>query len=45
MVKDAGRWEVEVGRWAKEFDGGYYLKLLEKAWEEIGFVFSHRDHI
>ncbi len=42
MVKDAGRWEVEVERMAVEFDSNYYRKLLEKAWEEAGFMFSSR---
>ncbi|MCX6669094.1 MAG: hypothetical protein NTV25_04710 [Methanothrix sp.] len=40
MVKDAGRWEVEPERWASEIDTVYYRKLLEKAWEEVGFVFQ-----
>ena len=40
VVKDAGRWEVEPERTAAEFDAGYYGKLLEKAWEEAGFVFG-----
>ena len=40
VVKDAGRWEVEPERTAAEFDAGYYGKLLEKAWEEVGFVFG-----
>jgi DNA polymerase, archaea type len=39
VVKDAGRWEVEPERTAAGFDAGYYEKLLEKAWEEAGFVF------
>jgi len=42
VVKDAGRWDVEPERWASEFDAGYYGKLLEKAWEEAGFVFLER---
>ena len=42
VVKDAGCWEVEPERWASEFDAGYYRMLLEKAWEEAGFVFSQR---
>ena len=40
VVKDAGRWEVEVEMMAAEFDAGYYGKLLEKAWEEARFVFG-----
>ena len=39
VVKDAKKWEVEPERTASEFDAGYYGKLLEKAWEEVGFVF------
>jgi hypothetical protein len=30
---------VEPERTASEFDAGYYGKLLEKEWEEVGFVF------
>ncbi|MHB8118129.1 MAG: DNA polymerase domain-containing protein [Methanothrix sp.] len=40
VVKDAKKWEVEPERTASEFDIGYYGKLLEKAWEEVGFVFG-----
>ena len=40
VVKDAKKWEVEPERTASEFDAGYYGKLLEKAWEEVGFVFG-----
>ncbi len=40
VIKDAARWDVEPERWASEFDAGYYAKLLKKAWEEVGFVFS-----
>jgi len=40
VVKDAKKWDVEPGRTAAEFDTGYYVKLLEKAWEELGFVFG-----
>jgi DNA polymerase I len=39
VVKDAGKWEVEPEKTASEFDAGYYGELLEKAWEEVGFVF------
>jgi len=39
VVKDAKKWEVDPERTAAEFDAGYYGKLLEKAWEEVGFVF------
>jgi DNA polymerase I len=40
VVKDAGRWEVETVEYASEFDAEYYSKLLEKAWEEVAFVFG-----
>jgi|EPASupsiteSAE347_1022098.scaffolds.fasta_scaffold05034_3 hypothetical protein len=40
VVKDAGKWEVEPERTAAGFDAVYYGKLLGKAWEEAGFVFS-----
>jgi len=40
VVKDAKKWEVEPERTASEFDVGYYGKLLEKVWEEVGFVFG-----
>jgi DNA polymerase I len=39
VVKDAKRWEVEPERTASEFDDDYYRKLLEKAWEEVAYVF------
>lgn len=39
VVKDAKRWEVEPDRTASEFDAGYYGKLLDKAWEEVAYVF------
>jgi DNA polymerase elongation subunit (family B) len=39
VVKDAGRWKVEVERQATDFDAGYYGKLLEKARSEAAFVF------
>jgi hypothetical protein len=40
VVKDAKRWEVEPDRTASEFDAGYYRKLLDKAWEEVAYVFK-----
>lgn len=40
VVKDAGRWEVYTEESASEFDAAYYGKLLEKAWEEVAFVFG-----
>jgi DNA polymerase I len=39
VVADAGRWEVDLEEEASEYDAEYYGKLLEKAWEEIAFVF------
>ncbi|NPV63290.1 MAG: type B DNA-directed DNA polymerase [Methanotrichaceae archaeon] len=39
VIRDAARWEVETERDASGFDSGYYAKLLEKAWEEVAFVF------
>ncbi len=39
VVADAGRWEVDLEEEASEYDAGYYDKLLEKAWEEVAFVF------
>ncbi|MGA9099558.1 MAG: DNA polymerase I, partial [Methanotrichaceae archaeon] len=40
VVKDAGRWEVDPARVASRFDAEYYGKLMEKAWEEVAFVFE-----
>jgi DNA polymerase, archaea type len=40
VVKDAKRWEVEPDGTASEFDVGYYRKLLDKAWEEVAYVFT-----
>ena len=36
VIKDAAKWEVDTEREASEFDAGYYRKLLDKAWGEIG---------
>ena len=41
VVKDASRWEVDAERDASEFDVAYYRKLLEKAWDEVAFVFKN----
>jgi DNA polymerase elongation subunit (family B) len=38
VVKDAGRWAVDPEDQASEFDCGYYVRLLQKAWEEVAFV-------
>ncbi|MFZ3113389.1 MAG: DNA polymerase I, partial [Methanothrix sp.] len=40
VVADARRWEVDLEEEASEYDAGYYGKLLEKAWEEVAFVFG-----
>jgi hypothetical protein len=40
VVKDSMKWEVDSERDASEFDAEYYAKLLEKAWDEIAFVFE-----
>jgi DNA polymerase I len=40
VVKDAKSWAVEPEKVASEFDAEYYRKLLEKAWEEVAFVFK-----
>ncbi|MFA6373368.1 MAG: type B DNA-directed DNA polymerase [Methanothrix sp.] len=45
VVKDAKKWEVETERTATEFDAVYYRKLLEKAWEEVGFVFTQKKEM
>lgn len=39
VVKDAKSWVVEPQRTAENFDAMYYRKLLDKAWEEVRFVF------
>ena len=41
VVRDAAKWEVDTERDASEFDAGYYRKLLEKAWDEVAFVFKN----
>jgi DNA polymerase I len=40
VVRDAGRWEVDPEGCAAEYDGAYYKKLLEKAWEEVASAFG-----
>lgn len=42
IVKDAKRWDVELERYASRFDAEYYGNLLEKAWEEVAFVFERK---
>jgi DNA polymerase I len=39
VVRDASRWAVDVADLASAVDLAYYRLLLEKAWEEIAFVF------
>ncbi|MDD1660321.1 MAG: DNA polymerase I, partial [Methanomicrobiales archaeon] len=39
VVRDARRWAVDVADGATTADLAYYRLLLEKAWEEIAFVF------
>ena len=39
VVTDAGAWEVQAEENASSFDAGYYAGLLEKAWQEVAFVF------
>jgi len=39
VVADAGDWEVQAEENASSFDLGYYAGLLEKAWQEVAFVF------
>jgi len=38
VVVDAKRWVVEVPWMACDYDTDYYLRLLEKAWDEIWFA-------
>jgi DNA polymerase I len=40
VVEDADRWEVDPARTASTFDSEYYAKLMQKAWDEVGFVFK-----
>ena len=40
IVTDAAKWKVYTERDASKFDAGYYEKLLEKAWNEVAFVFA-----
>lgn len=43
VVKDAGRWSVDVPWNAESYDRDYYLRLLDKVWSEIFFLFSFRS--
>jgi DNA polymerase, archaea type len=40
VVTDAAKWDVDTERDASELDSEYYGKLLEKAWDEVAFVFK-----
>jgi hypothetical protein len=40
VVKNAAKWDVDTERDASEFDAVYYGKLLDKAWQEVAFVFA-----
>ena len=40
VVENASKWEVDPERCASTFDAEYYRKLLEKAWDEVAFVFT-----
>jgi DNA polymerase elongation subunit (family B) len=42
VVEDAKTWQVAPSNSASRFDSGYYEKLLEKAWEEVRFVFNSK---
>ncbi len=39
VVRDASKWAVDIEGDASKFDAKYYGKLLEKAWQEVAFVF------
>lgn len=38
VITDAARWRVSLPWQASSYDKDYYLKLLDKAWEEISFT-------
>jgi DNA polymerase I len=40
VVRDAERWTVSMEKGASQFDAEYYGKLLEKAWNEVAYVFQ-----
>jgi DNA polymerase, archaea type len=40
VVTDAAKWQVDTERDASGFDAGYYGNLLDKAWDEVAFVFK-----
>lgn len=37
VVRDAGKWTVDLSWVADGFDVQYYQKLLDRAWREIEF--------
>ena len=39
VIRDARKWAVDPERTASKFDAMYYRGLLQKAWEEVAFVF------
>lgn len=43
VVVDAGGWEVEAEENATHFDVRHYAALLEKAWQEVAFVFRPQE--
>jgi len=40
VVRDAKKWAIDPERDASGFDRAYYLKLMDKAWSEVAFVFQ-----
>lgn len=44
VIRDAGKWEVDVERDASGFDEEYYRKQLEKALAEAAFAFLPNCH-
>jgi DNA polymerase I len=43
VVRNASRWEVDAERDASKFDAAYYLKLLNKAWDEVSFALNNAN--
>ena len=41
VVTDAAKWQVDTERDASEFDAVFYRKLLDKARDEVAFVFRN----
>jgi hypothetical protein len=41
VVRNASKWEVDAERDASKFDVAYYLKLLNKAWDEVSFALNN----